>query len=263
MKHGDDLASLVEQERQVRLPREDFERYRRRLQGSVHLGRKAMPLAATELTLGLASWTAKAAAGLAAVGLVSAASAVAWVSQREPRPTEPTSTESTARSPAPHSSQSGLERRANEGNQAAHAAFVEANPVREEPATRSHPGPTLPAKVAAPSGPSREEGRPGRFSDEVQLIRSAKLALDRGEPTLARQWLDQHGRRFPDGVFAAERDALRVVIDCSEDASTAGRRAAQRFLSTYPGSIHRDRIVRACGLRPSGAPDASVSLDEK
>jgi len=40
------------------------------------------------------------------------------------------------------------------------------------------------------------------------LIKSAKQELDAGRAHLARVWLDQHARLYPNGVFRTERAEL-------------------------------------------------------
>lgn len=109
--------------------------------------------------------------------------------------------------------------------------------------------------------PVRSEGRgaspvtsAATFDAELQLIVAAKRELDRGQPRLASAWLDDHAQRFPSGVFAMDREALRVLVDCG---SRPNPTLAREFAARHPGSAMLERLLRACG--PSDAAKRSPS----
>jgi hypothetical protein len=77
----------------------------------------------------------------------------------------------------------------------------------------------------------------------MRLIASAKRELERGERQLAAAWLTEHAARFPSGVFATEREALRVLARCAERKDP---RLAERFAASHPSSPLAERLLRAC-----------------
>lgn len=122
-----------------------------------------------------------------------------------------------------------------------------------------------PPSVAADSDP-RPSGSPGTrsrqasrvktddeverpddpLSEEMTLLKQAKLALSRGDATRSLTLLDQHAERFPRGALRQERDALRVVALCEEGELARGREAASRFLQEHAGAALAERVRAAC-----------------
>lgn len=102
-----------------------------------------------------------------------------------------------------------------------------------------------PAPVQPSSGPT--------FDAELRLITQAKGELERGRPHLARAWLDEHGSRFAAGVFAVEREALRVLVSCAERRRPD---AVKAFAARYPGSAMLERLQSACANTAGGKPGA-------
>jgi hypothetical protein len=94
-------------------------------------------------------------------------------------------------------------------------------PVRtREPApsdARPEPAPTTVPSLPRASSPSVPAS--STFTEELRLIKSAKRELDAGHPHLARVWLDEHERAFPQGIFRAERQSLRAVLASPPRAS--------------------------------------------
>ncbi len=143
--------------------------------------------------------------------------------------------------------------------------------VRTAPTTRPFTVNPLPASVlsvAATAGtsppvspavsPAVGRARPGNsasviaastLEQELALLSGAKRDLDRGNPQLARVWLDEHRRRFPGGAMAAEREGLAVIIGCSSGLGESEQASARRFIQQNPQSPILDRIQRVCGLK--------------
>jgi hypothetical protein len=46
-------------------------------------------------------------------------------------------------------------------------------------------------------------------------MEQAMLAVGAGEHDLARRWLDEHARRFPDGLLARERERAVARLPAS------------------------------------------------
>lgn len=87
-------------------------------------------------------------------------------------------------------------------------------PVPPRPAERISPQPPLPVRSTseplAPSSPPAASLRPpSTLPHELRLIKSAKQELDAGRWHLAEVWLDEHARRYPNGVLRREREELR------------------------------------------------------
>jgi hypothetical protein len=101
--------------------------------------------------------------------------------------------------------------------------------------------PVLPA--ASPARPADAAGAT-TFDAELRLIAAAKRELDQGRPKLASGWLNEHLQRFPSGVFALDREALRVLSTCYQGKNPA---LAQAFAARHPASPMRERLLRACG----------------
>jgi hypothetical protein len=89
------------------------------------------------------------------------------------------------------------------------------------------------------------------FEEELALIKQAKADLDSNRATSALRRLNEHGARFPRGVFASEREALRILARCASGASPSSRSLAERFVRAHPRSPLVDRVSRACGLQKS------------
>jgi cytoskeletal protein RodZ len=108
------------------------------------------------------------------------------------------------------------------------------------------------AKLSQP--PSRPVAPESTFEEELVLIKQAKVDLDSGRTASALRRLNEHGARFPRGVFASEREALRILAQCSSGASASSRSSAERFVRTHPRSPLVDRVSRACGLQRTETP---------
>jgi hypothetical protein len=121
--------------------------------------------------------------------------------------------------------------------------------------------PAVPREPMNSGGAPRAQGEPTQqrseraaspqaqsFDAELRLIEFAKRELDAGQPHLAAAWLSEHASRFPNGVFATERDALSLIIECRDADAVTARERAQRFLRAHRDSPLLDRVGRACGL---------------
>ncbi len=86
------------------------------------------------------------------------------------------------------------------------------------------------------------------FEAELTLIKRAKAALDGGRTRGALVHLDEHTRRFPAGVFAGEREALRALALCESGRRAQGRALAERFVALHSSSPLIDRVRHACGM---------------
>lgn len=111
------------------------------------------------------------------------------------------------------------------------------------------PSPSQPKPGPASSVVGRVNGRSrDSLSEEVTILSRAGAELHGGRAESALRLLNEHERRFPNGILTEERTAARVQALCA-----LGRNIdAQAQLSRLsPKSLHGARARRACGLEPS------------
>lgn len=106
------------------------------------------------------------------------------------------------------------------------------------------------ARTTTEAAPPREpDPRPvaGPTTEgELTLIRAATAALRDGDAQGAAWILDEHATRFPRGVLAQEREALRVLVLCDLGRVGEAQRARERFLRSAPDSPMVERVRNAC-----------------
>lgn len=124
---------------------------------------------------------------------------------------------------------------------------------RELRSTRASPGAAdalaMDASAAAPPSSTSVLSVPDAVVDEVVLLRSAQAAIARGDGAGALAWLREHEERFPDGVMAEERKAVRVFALCASGRSSEARAAATAFVAASPRSPLAARVKRSCAER--------------
>ena len=81
---------------------------------------------------------------------------------------------------------------------------------------------------------------------ELELMRSARAALRRGDPDGALRTLTRHATEFADGQLLEDRKALRVQALCDAGRDDEARAAAQAFANAHPGSLHVGRVKKIC-----------------
>ena len=83
------------------------------------------------------------------------------------------------------------------------------------------------------------------LSREVELVERAHLACARHDYSVALALIQEHGRRFPHGPLAEEREALRIESLAGLGfTDEAGRRAAV-FATLFPRSVLLPRVREA------------------
>jgi hypothetical protein len=102
------------------------------------------------------------------------------------------------------------------------------------------------AKTSRAKSQRRPQAEPSLRPEEVASFRRAQAALaeERGEDAL--QALDEHGRRFPGGIFNEERQISRAAALCLLGRTAEARAARNRFLRAYPGSHLAERARTIC-----------------
>jgi hypothetical protein len=104
------------------------------------------------------------------------------------------------------------------------------------------PGPTVPRRVAARPAAVEDDDS---FAAELRLLAMAQAAIGRGELEQGLRLLRAHARRYPQGHFAQDRDALGAIARCEGGQATA-RVAGRKFLAAHPESIHAEQVRVAC-----------------
>jgi hypothetical protein len=117
-------------------------------------------------------------------------------------------------------------------------ARVQANAETALPTTASddeHPR----ANVLAPPKPSVKSS-PAPLDEPALLQRARRLASS--QPLSALQRLDEHKRRFPNGMLSSEREVLAIGLlqALGRDAEAAQR--AQAFRAEHPDSVYLRRV---------------------
>jgi hypothetical protein len=118
-------------------------------------------------------------------------------------------------------------------------AAVQDAPREEGPPSASvAPPQTAPAPGPVRRSPptTRESTPTAAVAEEARLVRQARDSLRSGDAAAALRLLDEHARRFPDGVLAEERSAERVSALCKLGRDDEAREEGARFLRANPGS---------------------------
>ncbi len=129
-------------------------------------------------------------------------------------------------------------------------APVLAPPAAEpSPAVEARP----PAAVAPPARASDRSASPATSRDrglaaERKLVEMARTALARSQTDDALATLQRHGRTFPKGQLAEERDSLLVQALVAKGDYPQARQKAARFRHDHPASLFLpvvDQAVRS------------------
>jgi len=88
------------------------------------------------------------------------------------------------------------------------------------------------------------------FGRALELLRSARRALDGESPAAALALLDRYAVEFPRGsALQPEYEATRVLALCAAGRTEAGERARAHFLEKQSASPLAERVRMACGSR--------------
>jgi len=107
----------------------------------------------------------------------------------------------------------------------------------------------LPSAAPAVAAPSASFATPGAALEaERAMLDVARTALGRGDGPHALGACDDHGRKFPRGVLAEEREAIAVQALLLAQRTDDARARAERFRKSYPRSIFLPAVLAAVGL---------------
>jgi hypothetical protein len=102
-------------------------------------------------------------------------------------------------------------------------------------------GSQMPVASSAES-PSPESG----LGAEAALLESAERSLRDHDGASALAVLDQHTRRFPDGIFLVEAEAARAIATCETGDRERGSKLAADFARRWQNAPVLARVLAAC-----------------
>jgi len=115
----------------------------------------------------------------------------------------------------------------------------------------------LSAAQPARTVPAASSARAASFDAELALISLAKSELDARHLDRARARLAEHAERFPQGIFAVEREGLLALSGCVLVPPNIV--PAKRFAHQHPNSPLLERLERTCELQASGTKQLNGS----
>jgi hypothetical protein len=131
-------------------------------------------------------------------------------------------------------------------------APVEALPAAK---TKRESGKAAPVAAVAPAAAAPKprgavDQDASSLAEEARLVRSAHASLRRGDAAEALAHLDEHERRFQNGVLRQERRGERVLCLCALGRRQEATELARSFLREEPASSLADRVRASCGGEP-------------
>jgi hypothetical protein len=232
------LAELVELERQTEQQPERAEQGWQRLQASLAAGapttvevEKSLTLPRTGLVLKLTLL-----GGLGALGIVVGV----WVHSRQVPSSRIEAAALSSQSPTA-TRRGSIDGTGSESGQPLITAARHDGPlVPLVPSSRAAPGLAASLRATTPADTASS------FDKELAVIKAAKTELDQGHLTQTLSLVNQHAQLYPKGVFAGEREALRVLATCQNAAPDTRQRLADAFLANHRTSPYVDRVRRVC-----------------
>lgn len=234
MNGMNELSRLLATGRAVTPPAQAAQVGLRRLLGALATQAAPLPVASGALhlwSLG-GKWLGVGfAVGLAAAGTASVIASASNTTLPAAVPTSAVNTRSVGTAAAPA-----------EASTRSNAPAIEPSPMRAAALPNDSPVTSGSAKGGDTRAPS--------VAEELRLMKRAKQELDASRPHLAKVWLSEHAQRFPKGVFALEREALSILIRCTDRPQSE---LASDFEQRHPGSPMVGQLKRQCAGSSSGA----------
>ncbi len=122
-----------------------------------------------------------------------------------------------------------------------------ATPEATAPKPSKKRGAIAPTAAEEPTTPAEPDSS---LAAETRMLDRARRAVAGKRPNEALAILAEAASKFPGGVLAQERAALRVVALCDAGRAEAGRKAAASFVASHPRSALRARVESACPDAP-------------
>jgi len=113
------------------------------------------------------------------------------------------------------------------------------------PDASSPPEPASSARSAATAATTAPQLERDPLAQEVALLSRATTALNHGRIGEALKALDEHQRRFPNGVLSEERRAAKAQALCSSGRVTEGRAQLARLSANSPAGKRAKQVCDA------------------
>jgi TolA-binding protein len=138
--------------------------------------------------------------------------------------------------------------------------------IRPKPPSAVAPPGIAPVRIALPPAPPAPaatqtpisvanlkrpmQAAPGResYAAELRLLQRAQAAYAERDLAGALALAAEHGRRFPNGRLAEEREALRVRSLAAAGRGTDARRAVAAFARRFPHSVLLPRLQETSAM---------------
>lgn len=105
------------------------------------------------------------------------------------------------------------------------------------------PGPIVaPEPVGEPHRPTRSVAVRESYAAELELLQRAQAAYSSQDYLETLALVGRHGRRFPNGRLAEEREALRVRSLAASGRTDEEGRAVAAFIRRFPRSVLLSRL---------------------
>lgn len=120
------------------------------------------------------------------------------------------------------------------------------SPAPPEPLVEAPPPRAAPRRVRTAAPPIAAPPQLPDLERELEILRTARAAVTRGDTTAAMAALAEHAERFSDGHLREERLVLRVEALCAAGSREQARTEAAAFADAHPASPHTRKIQRIC-----------------
>jgi hypothetical protein len=127
-------------------------------------------------------------------------------------------------------------------------ALASASAPSPSPALAS--APSVPFAPSSASASARASLAPAPAEPEGVLLARAHDALLHGSPQRALALAAEHGRAYPHGALAQEREVIAIEALAAAGRHDEARARAATFRAAYPGSSHQARIDRLVERAP-------------
>ncbi len=154
----------------------------------------------------------------------------------------------TARNHRAASSESILAPSAAATSASAASAATPGTPASPAPQANETWAASKPAADRAEARPVASHHTKDKLAEEVALLSRAEAAIHSGKPTVALEVLNEHERKFRDGLLAEERTAARVQALCALGRTAE---ADAQLARLAPKSLHGEQSRQACSSRRS------------
>jgi hypothetical protein len=123
------------------------------------------------------------------------------------------------------------------------------------PTVRVSDLPIVPSSPTPSASAARANGATANQTNaERALLDLATTAFARGEPAESLGALDRHRQRYPNGLFAEEREALAIRALVGLGRTTEARERGRLFVAKYPNSLMFPAVEAALREGPSRTP---------